>query len=407
MPASFVHLDADAFFASVEQAADRRLRGRPVAVGGRRRGIIACASYEARARGVYTPMPSAEALRICPDLVLLPGHFSLYEEFSANIFGLCEEITPLVEKTSIDEGYLDLSPTRWGSAPQGIREMNRLQEEIQQWMKITVSQGLAGNKLVSQIASKLHKPRGFVVVPPGREATFLRPLPLHHLPGLGPQTIARLQDGGFFRIEDLLAVPPQTLQPLLGSRTEAVRQMARGEDDRRLLPERPAAQSLSQQESYETDQGDEAYILRRAKHLLSRLLTRLRESQQQARTLHLQIRYTDRETAVRSLSLEEPTNLPEDFHPRLPALLKSCWSRRVRVRTLCLRLSNFYRFTVQQNLWPEKRDRRQTLARAVDAINRTYGPQTIRRAYEITDTETTPQPGARNTSAHQRSGNRP
>src|SRR5689334_1905075 len=191
-----VHLDADAFFAAVEQAGDPKLRGKPIAVGGERRGIIASASYEARKFGVYTPMPTVRARKLCPKLIVLPGDFERYEQFSSWMFGYCYDFTPEVEETSIDECYFDLSGAR--KPPVEIAQVIR--NAIVQRLKITVSEGLGSNKLVSAIASKLIKPAGFTQVPPGGEAAFLHPLANHWLPGVGPKTSARLNAAGLARI---------------------------------------------------------------------------------------------------------------------------------------------------------------------------------------------------------------
>src|SRR5271156_3546309 len=150
-PRSIVHLDADAFFAAVEQAADPKLRGKPIAVGGEKRGIIASDSYEARRYGVYTPMPTARAKKLCPNLIVLPGDFERYEQFSHWMFGYCYDFTPDVEQTSIDEGYFDLSGTRKPAAEIALT----IRKAISQRLKITVSEGIGTNKLVSAVASKL------------------------------------------------------------------------------------------------------------------------------------------------------------------------------------------------------------------------------------------------------------
>src|ERR1051326_2053326 len=185
---SIVHLDADAFFASVEQAADPRLRGKPIAVGGEKRGIIASASYEARKFGIYTPMPSVMARRLCPKLILVPGDFEKYELFSRLMFSYAYDFTPDVEIGSIDEGYFDLTGTR----KPAVSIAQTIRQAIRQSLKLPVSEGVAGNKLVSQIASKLKKPSGFEVVPPAHEAEFLAPLANKWLPGIGPKTETQL-----------------------------------------------------------------------------------------------------------------------------------------------------------------------------------------------------------------------
>src|SRR3982751_2023270 len=162
---AIVHLDADAFFAAVEQASDPKLRNKPVAVGGEKRGIIASASYEAREFGIYTPMPTSRARKLCPKLIVLPGDFERYEQFSNWMFGYCYDFTPDVEQTSIDEGYYDLTCTR--KSPTEIALKGR--SAISQKLKISVSEGIASNKLVSAIASKSTKPAGFKEIQPGTE----------------------------------------------------------------------------------------------------------------------------------------------------------------------------------------------------------------------------------------------
>src|SRR5713101_707724 len=180
---SIVHLDADAFFAAVEQAADPKLRGKPIAVGGEKRGIIASASYEARQFGIYTPMPTALARRLCPKLIILPGDFDKYELFSRLMFSYAYDFTPDVEIGSIDEGYFDLTGVRKPAV--GVAETIR--GAIRQALKLSVSEGVASNKLVSQIASKLKKPAAFQFVPPGQEAPFLSPLANKCRPRVGAE----------------------------------------------------------------------------------------------------------------------------------------------------------------------------------------------------------------------------
>src|SRR5712691_3369536 len=169
MMRTIIHLDADAFFASVEQAADARLRGRAIAVGGEKRGIIASASYEARKFGIYTPMPTVMARRLCPKLIILPGDFEKYELFSRLMFSYAYDFTPDVEIGSIDEGYFDLTGARKPAVSIG----ETIRRAIRQSLKLSVSEGIGSNKLISQIASKLNKPAAFQFVAPGQEAQFL------------------------------------------------------------------------------------------------------------------------------------------------------------------------------------------------------------------------------------------
>ncbi|GIX50175.1 MAG: hypothetical protein KatS3mg132_369 [Limisphaera sp.] len=236
-----VHLDADAFFASVEQAADVRLRGRPVAVGGQRRGVIASASYEARRYGIHTPMPTSLARRLCPSLIVLPGDFEKYERFSQWMFSYAYDFTPEVEQTSIDEGYLDVTAQRGRPA---VEIADRLRRIIRETLKLTVSEGIGTSKLVSQIAAKLHKPAAFHTVPPGRETAFLHPLPVHWLPGVGPQTAARLRAAGLRLIRDVALTPPDRLAWLVGSAALDLHRFARGLDDRPPDSPQPAPAKL-------------------------------------------------------------------------------------------------------------------------------------------------------------------
>src|SRR5690349_19476307 len=203
MPRVIVHLDADAFFAAVEQAGDPKLRGKAVAVGGERRGIIASASYEARKFGVYTPMPTIRARKICPKLIVLPGDFERYEQFSNWMFSYCYDFTPEVEQTSIDEGYFDLSGTRKPAAEIALT----IRKAIGQGLKISVSEGIGTNKLVSAVASKLRKPAALCEVPPGQEAVFLHPLANKWLPGIGPKTSVRLNAAGLAEIRHIALTP--------------------------------------------------------------------------------------------------------------------------------------------------------------------------------------------------------
>src|SRR5436190_15243431 len=230
---AIVHLDADAFFAAVEQASDTRLRGRPVAVGGEKRGIIASASYEARAFGVFTPMPTVRARKLCPKLIVLPGDFERYEQFSHWMFGYCYDFTPDVEQTSIDEGYFDLSANRKKSA---IEIALTIRKAIGQRLKITISEGIGSNKLVSAVASKLTKPAAFNQVPFGLEAAFLHPLANKWLPGIGPKTSTRLNAAGLAQIRHVAAMPLEMLELLLGNQAAGIRQFAHGIDERPLIP---------------------------------------------------------------------------------------------------------------------------------------------------------------------------
>ena len=254
---TIVHLDADAFFAAVEQAADPKLRGKAIAVGGERRGIIASASYEARKFGVYTPMPTVRARKLCPKLIVLPGNLERYEQFSNWMFGYCYDFTPDVEQTSIDEGYFDLTANH---RKPPIEIARTIRKAIGQKLKITVSEGIASNKLVSAIASKLRKPAAFHEVPLGGEVAFLHPLANKWLPGIGPKTSVRLNAAGLVQICHVAATPLEMLELLLGHQAAGIRRFAHGIDERPLIPAREPQRTFSHQETFGSDLTDEDYV---------------------------------------------------------------------------------------------------------------------------------------------------
>ncbi|MGD1086704.1 MAG: PHP domain-containing protein, partial [Verrucomicrobiota bacterium] len=380
---SIVHLDADAFFASVEQAADPRLRGKPVAVGGEKRGIIASASYEARKLGVYTPMPTVRARKLCPRLIVLPGDFDRYEHFSRWMFSYAYDFTPDVEQTSIDEGYFDLTGAR--KAPVDIALAIR--KAIGQSLKITVSEGIGVNKLVSQIASKLHKPAAFSQVPPGGEIAFLHPLPNKWLPGIGPKAAIRLNTAGLARIGQIAATPLDLLHVLMGGVARTLRDYANGIDDRPLLPAREPQKSFSQQETFAGDLTDEEYIQAVLRRMADHLFAQVREEGRTIRTLTVKVRYNDMAEDQSGESLAEPTDLEMDVYGRLHNLLRAAWKRRVSLRLVSLKLSNVYdgRFCGELALEvpAERQHARERLADAVDQLRKIRGHAVILRGHDF------------------------
>jgi DNA polymerase-4 len=306
-----VHFDADAFFASVEQAADRSLRGKPVVVGGLHRGIVASASYEARKFGIYTPMPVSRARRLCPNLVIVPVRFDLYEQFSANIFGLADEITPVVEKQGVDEGYLDLTGTRACLKREPDEVAEKFRRDVKDWLKVTISQGLARTKLLSQIASKLNKPDLLTVIPPDdhRELAFLHPLPVKWLPGIGPTTDKLMQSAGLTRIGQVAQMPLDWLTELVGSGAPQLRDFARNIDDRSVVTAQPEALSYGHQETFGEDTTDFALIDAKLRQLTDEAMSRARADGKQIRTVTVKIRYTDMDEHQGQMSLREPTDV--------------------------------------------------------------------------------------------------
>ncbi len=379
------HLDADAFFASVEQAADPRLRGRPVAVGSARRGIIASASYEARRFGIHTPMPSARALRLCPSLLLLPGDYEKYERFSRFIFSYPMDVTPFVEISGIDEGYYDLGSDEKG-ARQQAEVVAKISTAISQRLKISVSQGVATNKLTAQIASKLNKPCGFTVVPPGCEQKFLSPLDISWLPGVGPTLATTLARGGLRRIGQVAAMPEVVLRRVAGGLAPSLIQYATGIDFRPVVPQQDAgaAKSYGAQETFDTDTADEEELRAALRRLVDDAVRRMRAEGHSARTLSVTIRYSDMKEAIRTYSFDEPLDLPEDFYPRAWELLRNAWERRVRLRMIRARLSTIYNSPALPPLLEKERHMKlEALNNAVEAVRARHGRAALIRGHDL------------------------
>ena len=305
----------------------------------RRRGIIASASYEARKFGIYTPMPTARARKLCPKLIVLPGDYERYEQFSNWMFGYAYDFTPDVEQTSIDEGYFDLTANH---KKPPVEIALTIRKAIGQSLKITVSEGIGSNKLVSQIASKLNKPAAFQTVPGGQEKQFLHPLPNRWLPGIGPKTAVRLNAAGLAQIGQIAATPVDMLALLLGSQAPVMRQFANGIDERPLIPASEPQKSYSQQETFNEDVTDEEYVEAVLRRMADKLFATVREEGRSVRTLTVKVRYNDRDENQRAESLREPTDLETDVYGRLRGLLREAWQRRVSLRMVSLKLSNVY-----------------------------------------------------------------
>lgn len=396
---AIVHLDADAFFVSCEQARDPSLVGKRCAVGGRERGIISSASYEARACGVYTPMPTARALRVCPDLILIRHTPGLYGEVSRRMFDMCEGLTPAVQRNSIDEGYLDLGPCGFAGPEQVERAVRDLQGRIWDEMRIPVSMGIAANKLVAQIASKLRKPRGFVVVPAGGEAAFLAPLAVGRLPGIGAKTEAALARLGVRFVSDLFARSERELSAALGRGWRAVRERARGVDDSRVETAFEDAKSYSKQETFAADVSDFAHVERVAKGMLDELMPKVRADRVKVRTVTVTVRYPDFGHESRGHSIDAATDLEGPFYPLVAPLLRAAWGRARPLRLVGVRLSGVDAGPEQLEMFAQAEERRRVLAGVLDRLNRGGRKQVVVRGHQLPPTrskgvDTKGRPGA-------------
>ena len=298
----------DAFYASVEQRDDPALRGRPVAVGGApdQRGVVAAASYEARAFGVRSAIPMAHAVRFCPSLVIVRPDFTKYRAVSQQVFEIFRRVTPLVEPLSLDEAYLDVTENAWGETF-GTAVARRLKAEIREGTGLTASAGVAPNKFLAKIASGWQKPDGLTVIPPERVEAFLRALPVDALWGVGPVTARKLRARGIEKLVDVRGADPAVLRETVGSLADWLQQLARGEDDRPVVSEYDPKSSGSEN-TFARDLTDLPEIRREIAEMARDAARWLVRRERYARTVTIKVRYKDFTTVTRSHTLSMPTN---------------------------------------------------------------------------------------------------
>ena len=290
----------DAFYASVEQRDDPSLRGKPLAVGGQptSRGVVAAASYEARAFGVHSAMSMAKAVRLCPSLVIVRPDFPRYKAASSAVFGIFREVTPLVEPLSLDEAYLDVTENAWGE-PLATQVARRLRARIREETGLTASAGVAPNKFLAKIASGWKKPDGLTVISPERVEPFLRQLPVDALWGVGPVTAGKLRAKGIERLVDVRTADAATLREAVGSLSDWLRQLADGIDDRPVTPNREAKSSGSEN-TYAEDITDLDVVRKDVAEMAAHAAAWLARKGLVARTVTIKVRYADFTTITRS-----------------------------------------------------------------------------------------------------------
>jgi DNA polymerase IV len=334
-----VHLDMDAFYASVEQRDNPELRGKPVAVGGRpqSRGVVAAASYESRAFGVRSAMPMARAVRLCPDLVIVPPDFERYRRVSSEVMEILRACTPLVEPLSLDEAYLDVTENAWGE-PLGSRVARRLKTEILEKTGLTASAGVAPNKFLAKIASGWQKPDGLTVIAPQQVEDFLRKLPVDALWGVGPVTARKLRAIGIERLVDIRTAEMPLLQRTVGSHADWRRQLASGHDDRPVVADRPA-KSCGTENTYPRDLTDLNAMREAIGEMARDDAAWLERKVLWARTVTIKVRYDDFTTITRSHSAP-PSRDGEALAARAVALLDKTDAGRRPVRLLGVSVHN-------------------------------------------------------------------
>jgi DNA polymerase-4 len=334
-----IHVDMDAFYASVEQRDDPALAGRPVAVGGQpdQRGVVAAASYEARIFGVRSAMSMAKAVRLCPSLVIVRPDFARYKAASHAVFALFREVTPLVEPLSLDEADLDATDNHWGE-PLATRVASRLKSRIRAETRLTASAGVAPNKFLAKIASGWRKPDGLTVITPEKVEPFLQKLQVDALWGVGPVTARKLRALGIERLVDIRTADPTLLRDTVGSLAEWLRQLANGVDDRPVTPNRETKSSGSEN-TFVKDLTDLPAIREYIAEMAADAARWLGRKELFARTVTIKVRYGDFTTITRSHTAPA-TRDEAAFVDRAVRLLEKTEAGRRPIRLLGVSVHN-------------------------------------------------------------------
>ncbi len=376
-----MHVDMDAFFASVEQRDFPHLRGKPVIVGGKsRRGVVATASYEARRFGVHSAMPITKARELCPHGVFVVPRFDAYREASEEIHEIMLHYADAYEPISLDEAFLDISGM--GSQYPTLGAIGRaIKKEIREKVHLVASVGIGPNKFLAKMASDMEKPDGLTIIPYGREKEILAPLPVRKLWGVGEVTEKKLLAAGYRTIRDIQEAAPSRLKDLLGNQGAFLRQLAFGIDTRPIEAERQI-KSIGDESTYDEDLTDRKQIEKEIAIHVGIVARRLRKHDLFARTISLKIRFASFKTVMRSLSLEEGTNLQEDID-RAALTLLSRIPLYEGVRLIGVTASNLGPPISMGSLFSEESEKRARAAKAMDEIQAKFGKKALQKGFWI------------------------
>lgn len=374
-----MHVDMDAFFASVEQRDDPALQGKPVIVCGKsRRSVVATASYEARAFGVHSAMPLSQAKRLCPHGCFVAPRFEAYREASDAIHQVMLHYADAYEPISLDEAFLDISGM--GSQYPTLGSIGRaIKEEIRSAVHLTASVGIAPNKFLAKMASDMNKPDGLCIIPYGREQEVLAPLPVRRLWGVGSVTEKKLLAAGFRTIADIQEAAPEKLSTLLGNQGPLLKALSLGIDERPIISSRQV-KSIGDESTYEYDLTDRPTIDREIAIHSDIVAQRLRRHDLAARTISLKIRFASFKTIMRSLSLEEGTNLQETIDSACQTLLSRI-PLTEGIRLIGVTASNLGAPLSIPSLFSDKEEKRARAAKAMDSIQEKYGRKALRKGF--------------------------
>jgi DNA polymerase-4 len=377
------HIDLDAFFVTVEQVLNPSLFGKPVIVGGRPegRGVVASASYEARAFGIHAAMPLSRARQLCPQAIFLTGNYHRYREYSDKFMSILADYSPALEPGGLDEAYLDVTGCEnFGS----WRELAmRIKQRINKESGLVASVGIAPCKVVAKVASDLSKPDGLIEVLPGQERSFLSSLPAQKLPGVGEKTTTVLRSMGIETIGQIADMPDKLFRNRFGNGMLWLQQHARGIDTG-VVEARGEAKSISRETTFEKDTTDNRLLISTLRYFAEKLGAELRENEKQARTVGLKLRYMDFDTINRSSTSRMATDLDDAIFQVAVRLLETALARKNRpVRLIGLEVSNLIEGGKQLSLFNAETKRMEKVDRAIDRIRDKYGFDAIQTGYTI------------------------
>ena len=374
MARRIMHIDLDAFFVSVEQVADPSLKGKPVVVGGhpRGRGVVAAASYEARAFGLRSGMPLVTASRLCPQAIFIQGSFPKYREASEKFMAILADFSPYLEPMGLDEAYLDA--TGFESLHGSVHEMAlKIKQRVKKELGINASIGIASGKVIAKVASEMSKPDGLLEVAAGKERAFLAPLPIARLPGIGQKTEPKLKSLGIDTIGKLSAMPPKALKSHFGASGGVLQRFASGIDDREVEPP-AAAKSTSRETTFSQDTKDHARLESTLRYLGERVGADLRQKGKRARCVTLKLRYGDFTTITRRRTLSQSTDSDQAIFETGQGLLKRALTGEKRaVRLIGIGVSELVEAGRQLDMMDGSAQRQEQLNRAIDRIRKKYG----------------------------------
>jgi len=369
-----MHIDLDAFFVSVEQVLDPELKGKPVVVGGKpdRRGVVAAASYEARAYGVHSAMPLLTASRLCPQAIFIEGNYKRYREASQKFMAILADFSPYLEPLGIDEAYLDV--TGFESLHGSIMNMaQKIKQRVKDKLGICASIGIAGSKVVAKIASDTSKPDGLLEVPSGDERSFLAPLPVNKLPGIGKKSEQVLKNLGISTIGQLATSPVALLKSHFGAYGKLIHDHANGIDERKIEPH-ATAKSISRETTFSRDTRDTTLVQATLRYLSERVGSELRQKGMLARCITLKLRDANFTTVTRQQTLPQPADADQAIFETGLKLLKNEIPRSKQAfRLIGIGVSNLVEVGKQPDMLDSTGQRLEQLNAAIDRIRKKYG----------------------------------